>query len=424
MAKALTVRSVEAEKSGPARREVPDGHMPGLFLVIQPSGAKSWAVRYRHGTRTRKLTLGAFPAFGLADARKAAGEALRAVAEGRDPGQEKRLQTAKRADEANLVRNVIDRFDREYLQVENRHNTIAAARSLFRNRIIPSWGSRLIGSITRADVRAIRNEISADKLPAAERRAVAVMSKFFDWCVEDELIEESPALGVKPKSKPTKRSRFLSDSEIRTFWLACEKVGWPAGDLGRLLLLTGQRREEVSAATWAEIDLEKRIWIIPEHRAKNGEEHEVPLPQAVVDLLKALPTVDGKKTFVLSTGNSFYQTYSRAKTLLETAMVEIARQEAIDRGEEPEGVTITPWTFHDLRRTMSTGLHELGIAPHVVESLLNHKSGHKAGVAGTYNHAVYRPEKARALAVWADHVLHVAEGRALPSNVEPIRAVS
>jgi len=116
MAKALTVRSVEAEKPGPSRREIPDGHMPGLFLIIQPTGGKSWAVRYRHGARTRKLTIGAFPAFGLADARKAAGDALRAVAEGRDPALEKSLQKAEQADESNLVKNVLGRYDREYLQ--------------------------------------------------------------------------------------------------------------------------------------------------------------------------------------------------------------------------------------------------------------------------------------------------------------------
>ncbi|HCL64473.1 MAG TPA: integrase [Rhizobium sp.] len=424
MAKALTVRSVEAEKPGPSRREIPDGHMPGLFLIIQPTGGKSWAVRYRHGARTRKLTIGAFPAFGLADARKAAGDALRAVAEGRDPALEKSLQKAEQADESNLVKNVLGRYDREYLQKHNRPNTIAAARSVFRNRLRPAWGNRLISSITRADVKAIRSQISAEGLPAAEIRTLAVMSKFFAWCADKELIEVSPMIGVKPESKAKPRKRFLSDAEIRLFWLACGKVGWPAGDLGRLLLLTGQRREEVSAAAWAEIDLEKRIWLIPDHRAKNGEEHEVPLSQAVVDLLKALPTVDGKKTYVISTGASYFQTYSRAKTLLETAMVEIAREEAAERGEDPQGVTIAPWTFHDLRRTLSTGLHELGIAPHIVEAILNHVSGHRAGVAGTYNRATYAHEKGRALKIWADHVLHVAEGRALPHNVEPIRAVS
>ncbi|MFA7413679.1 MAG: integrase arm-type DNA-binding domain-containing protein [Rhizobium sp.] len=424
MAKALTVRSVEAEKPGPSRREIPDGHMPGLFLIIQPTGGKSWAVRYRHGARTRKLTIGAFPAFGLADARKAAGDALRAVAEGRDPALEKSLQKAEQADESNLVKNVLARYDREYLQKHNRPNTIAAARSVFKNRLQPAWGSRLISSITRADVKAIRSQISAEGLPAAEIRTLAVMSKFFAWCSDKELVEVSPMIGVKPESKAKPRKRFLSDAEIRLFWLACKKVGWPFGPFGQLLLLTGQRREEVSAATWAEIDLKARVWRIPESRAKNGEAHEVPLSFPVVDLLDALPTIDGGNQYVLTTGKSYLQTYSRAKSSIDAAMLEIARAEAEKREEDPELVSIAPWTFHDLRRTLSTGLHELGIAPHIVEAILNHVSGHRAGVAGTYNRATYAHEKGRALKIWADHVLHVAEGRALPNNVEPIRAVS
>lgn len=431
MAKALTVKAVEAAKAEASRREIPDGGLPGLYLVVTPTGAKSWAVRYRHATRTRKLTIGTYPAFGLAEARKAAGEALRAVAEGRDPGVEKRLAKAERSERANLAENVLDEFITKYVERRNRPNTVAAAKAVVENRLKPAWKGRLIGSITRRDVLDLIEGIADGGHPAAANRALAVTSKFFAWCVDRDILKGSPSAGVKPPAKVESRDRVLSNEEIRLLWVACEAVGWPFGDLGKLLLLTAQRREEVAGARWEEIDLKSDppLWTIPAARAKNGESHSVPLSRSVVAILQALPRVEppeGAKdalSYVLSTtGQSAVSGFSRGKSAIDREMLALARKEAEERGEDPERIEIVPWRLHDLRRTAATGMAAIGIQPHVVEAILNHVSGHRAGVAGVYNRAKYQTEKVAALQAWAARVDAIC-GVGSADNVVAIRGV-
>lgn len=162
------------------------------------------------------------------------------------------------------------------------------------------------------------------------------------------------------------------------------------------------------------------MWRIPESRAKNGEKRT----RFHLSLIcsRPSPLSTAANSIKLTTGDHNSQIGAlRAKSSIDAAMLEIARTEAEGREEDPELVSIVPWTFHDLRRTLSTGLHELGIAPHIVEAILNHVSGHRAGVAGTYNRATYAHEKGRALKIWADHVLAVAEGRKLPDNVTSLQ---
>jgi len=244
MPKKLTPISVEKVKPVPTKRcEIPDGGKCGLYLIVQPSGKKSWAVRYRRLSdgRPRKLTLDGFPSLALA--RKLAQQALDSAAEGGDPAAQKKVARRNRGND--LFGEVTERFLRRGKTPNGRPWRESYARELKRllqKDVLPAWGGRRIQDITRHDVRDLLDRlegISANRVLAAVRRV-------FNWAVETDLLTSSPVAKVKAPHAERSRDRILSDDEIQQFWRACGIVGYPFGDLAKLLLLTGQRRTEVA----------------------------------------------------------------------------------------------------------------------------------------------------------------------------------
>jgi integrase len=230
---------------------------------------------------------------------------------------------------------------------------------------------------------------------------------------------------VRAPASETSRDRVLSDAEIKGAWEAFEAVGWPFGPLAKLLLLTGARRDEVANAKWSEIDLGKKIWTIAKERSKNGMAHEIPLSDAVVTILESLPRIgDGKGAAVYvftTTGKTPVSGFSRAKDQFDAAIIAALRAAAVARGDDPEQVKAPErWTLHDLRRTAASGMAGLGIAPHVVEAVLNHKSGTIKGVAAVYNRYSYADEKRHALDAWAVQLERLICGEP-GANVVPLR---
>lgn len=407
MAKSLTVKGVEAIKPGAVRREISDGALPGLYLIVQPSGAMSWAVRYRYGNRPRKMTIGPYPVFSLARAREAAGAALRAVSEGRDPGAEKLAKVAARLDAANLATAVLDEFLQRYVRVKNRESTARDTSRFIDNEVRPKWKHRQIQTITKRDIVELLDSIVDRGAPASANRVHAILRRFFNWAVERDIVQTSPVATVPAPTPEISRDRVLASDEIRLVWMAAERIGWPFGAMVKLLLLTGQRRDEVSRAVRAEFDLvaENPHWTIPKERAKNGKAHVLPLPRQVVEILEGLPVVEGKaKLIFTTTGKTPISGFSRAKQNLDDEMLALARDEAVQRGEDPETVEVKPWRFHDLRRTAASGMASLGFPVHVVEAVLNHKSGQIKGVAAVYNRYDYADEKRQAVTAWATAV--------------------
>ncbi|KAB2728651.1 tyrosine-type recombinase/integrase [Brucella anthropi] len=424
MAKALTVKFIESVKPEAARREIPDGGMPGLYLIVQPSGAISWAVRYRYAGKPRKLTIGAYPAFSLSDARKSASAALRAASEGRDPALEKKQAAAYRADTANNVESVLDVFLKRYVKPTNRDSTARDQERYIEKEIKPKWNGRLIQSITKRDVVELLDGIVDRGSPIAANRAHALLRRFFNWCMERSILDASPIATVPAPSKETSRDRVLADSEIKLLWQACEAVGWPFGPMVQLLILTVQRREEVAGASWREIQLvgKEPLWVIPKERAKNATAHAVPLAPSVVDLINGLPKVKSDIGYLFTTtGESSVSGFSKAKTKIDDKMLEIAQKQATERGEDPEGVSIAEWRFHDLRRTGASGMAALRQPVQVVEAVLNHKSGSIKGVAAVYNRHDYFEEKRQALNAWANKVKAIVSD-AEQSNVRNLLA--
>jgi integrase len=423
MAKALTVQSLERLKPDPARRlEVPDGLLPGFYLVIQPSGARSWAVRYRHAGKPRKYTLGGFPALQLGTARTEARKALELAALGRDPAGEK--QEARRsAQEAqpdrDTVEAVVTAFLERHTKRKNRPRSAEEVERTFNRYVLPAWRGRLIHDISRRDIIELLDTIVDRGFPVQANRTLAHVRKMFNWCIDRSIIGSSPCVRIEPPGAETSRDRVLSDDELRLLWLATGRLGWPFGPFVRILLLTGQRRDEISRGSWSE--LKEDVWVIPSSRTKSGLQTDVPLSEPARKVLADLPRI-GRAGYLFTTGGEApISGYSKGKARVDAIMLAIAREEAEKRGENPAEITITPWRLHDLRRTCATGMARLGTPVHIIEAILNHTAGEISGIAKIYNRYSYANETRRALEAWAAHVIGLVSGTTA-TNVLPFKA--
>jgi integrase len=377
----LTTRTVEALKPGTDRREIADRHMPGLYLVLQPSGAKSWAVRYRHAGMPRKHTLGPYPAIDLKAARDLAGKALRAVAEGRDPGRE------KRATAPDTIEAIARQFIERHCGRSNRPRTAAETQRLLEQNVLPRWRGRLARDITRRDVLDILDRVIDAGTPITANRTLSAVRKMFNWAVARDMLQASPCMGVKPPAAERSRDRVLTDTELRNVWLAAGKIGGPFGALVQLLILTGQRRDEVAKIEYAELDLAGRLWALPPGRVKNRQPHEVPVSEPAIAILTALPRIGDR--FVLTTnGEAASNGYSKGKRRLDALLP----------------ADMPPWRLHDLRRSAASGMARLGINLPVIEKVLNHTSGSFAGIVSVYQKHSFADEKRRALDAWGAFV--------------------
>ncbi len=406
MARAFTTKVVDATKPGHTRREIPDPGLSGLYLVVQPSGAKSWALRYRYGGKPRKLTLGRWPVMGLADARAAASEAIEAVEQGDDPSAAKRVAKAERMEvqlsERDKIKTLVDQYGKRHL---SKLKTGSHVRRELERHVVAAWGERDIHEIAKRDVIDLLDGIADSGKVTTANRVRAYLNTFLNWCVERDILPMSPAMGVKAVAKERARERVLTDDEIRWFWKACTHLGQPWGHLGKLLLLTGQRLGEVVNMTDGEIN--GHTWHLSSERTKNGRAHDVPLSEAARGVLGAVERIKGDAGYVFTTnGVTTLQGYFKGRNRIAEQMQVVASSE---RGQPVE---IPHWTFHDLRRTAATGMARLGIPVRVTEAVLNHVSGTGGGIVSVYQRHDYADEKRDALDAWARLVADLVEGTA------------
>jgi integrase len=386
----LTALAVENAKAADSRREISDGR--GLFLVIQPkpTGAKSWCFRYRRkvDAAPRKLTFDG--TLTLAEARAKAAEARRLVERGADPAAEKQTNkaAAKQAAaerKADTVENLVARFIE--LHAKRKTRTWRATELAFAKDVLPRWSGRTVHDIKKRDIIALIDHIAADR-PIQANRIFALVRKFFAWCVERDVLSASPCQGVRPPAPERQRDRVLSDSEIVAFWRATRDD--PAGQMLRALLLTGQRRGEISCMRWSELSEADQTWTLPPARTKNKQTHIVPLSSQAWSIIDAMPRIVGND-FVFA-GDRLG--YGRIKQRLDARMPDVP-----------------PWVFHDCRRTVATGLQRLGVRLEVTEAVLNHTSGSRAGIVSVYQRHTWHDEKRDALQRWADHVDALVSGK-------------
>jgi integrase len=369
----LTDRVVQQAKAKAARVEIADAVLPGLYLIVQPTGAKSWAVRYRVGRRTRKLTLpGRYPVLSLAKAREAARLALESVTTGADPAAAKQAGTP--ADDTLAAYIALYREK----HVSRLRPGTAANTNRELEHMQDAWPGRTLRSISKKDIVTVIDK-AMKRGPSAGVTAWKVAKAFFAWCEAREDDFASPARSIRKPAKEKSRERVLDDGELKLTWEAADREGGPAGALVKMLILTGARRNEITELSRDEIKAEAIE--LPGERTKNGLPHTIPLTPMIRGLLEALPRT-GK--FVINGRDQPFGDHSGAKEKITPV--------------------IRSWTLHDLRRSFASGLQRLGVAPHIVELALNHRSGTFSGVAGIYQRHRYAKEVRDAFELWSQHI--------------------
>jgi integrase len=401
----LTQLAVDKAKARPGRRyELPDGPggVPGFALRVSGHGAKTFALRYRVNGRMRRLTLGRHPVASLGEAREAAREALRLVERGVDPA------SARLEERRERERNSVTAVAADYVERHLKRNTKRwrdAGQMLARD-VLPHWGERPIQGITRRDVLDLVDGVLDRGSPVSANRVLSLVKRFLFWAVERGIVDASPAAGVKPPHRERPRDRTLDEDELRALWRAWDRMVYPFGDLAKLLLLTAQRRGEVAAMRWDQLDLDKALWRLPAASTKARREHLLPLPPAAVAILHAIPRIGDSPLVFPSTRAASANPVSGFSKALRTA----------HRLSETAG-----WHWHDLRRSAATGMARLNVPPHVCERILNHTAGRMVSqVARVYNVHSYQAEMRAALDRWAAEVERVVNGE--PANVVVLRA--
>ena len=449
MVKALTDAACRKYVPAAKRRRIRDVLSQSLFFVIEPSGHKAWQMRFRTPTgRIGKLTLGPYDASGhelagepqigqpltLAAARRLATAVHRERALGKDPIAEHKARRARQRVELidrskNTFAAAVRSYVEDYARPRQRRWPETARLLGLRpddlepivGGLVQRWQDRPITELDGHDLWSAVDEARRHAVPGlaarnkgtSEARARALhsaLSGLFTWLQGQRRITADPTADLHPPAAPKARDRVLTPDECRWLWKAAASADAPRvpgapkpfAPLLKLLLLTGARLNEVAGMTRDELR-DDGTWHLSGVRTKNGRPHTVPLPPLARELIGAVPGDSG--VLFTTNGRTPVSGWSRVKARVGAAMLALAREE---RGPK---ATIPPWRLHDLRRTAATGMAELGIAPHIVEAALNHVSGARAGVAGTYNRAAYFDERRAALDRWSLHVAGLVSGK-------------
>jgi integrase len=411
MPEMLTQKAVERLRSGDKRIERPAGLVPGLYLVVQPSGAKSWCVRYRSASgKPVKLTLGRFPVLSLQDARERARAALLEVGRGADPHKEKVASraAAKRARaegepvDRDLFPVVLDRFlaaPTKKRKEPRRARTVNEWRRMLDKDVTPRWRDKRVTEITKFDVRDALEAIETRGGRLTVNRVYSALLALFNFAVRKDIITASPMIGLEKPMAEESRDRVLTDSELKGLWLGLDEIPYPLGPFTKVLLLTGARRDEIASMTWTEIDKEARAWLLPAARSKNRKEKLVPLSEAAVAVINSITPIASDAGYVFTvTGNHPFNTFNAGKRKLDQV------------------TGVSNWTFHDLRRTCASTLQRLRFQPVVCEAVLGHRTA--TGVAAVYQRHDYADEKRAALDAWARFLIDNAEGKKMNNVVD------
>lgn len=386
MRKKLTTKTIDALPPAKGKRyEVRDTLVTGLHIRVSATGGKVWYLSTRVEGRMRRIKLGAYPVISLSDARQHAQGILRDIALGTyaesDPGSPEATPPTL----GDIIPQFIDRHAKRHTKDwKGTQSVLLRMKKLH---------GKPIDQIKRADVVRELEAMIADIEETGGKgtranRGLAAIKKLYSWCIDQGIVEISPVAALKPLIKEVARDRWLTDEEIKSYWRGCETDGYPFEQFGKLLLLTGQRLREISDMRWSELDLDKETLTLKGSRTKNGAMHVLPLPPQAVAMLSALPRFLDSDYVFTTTGRTPISGYGRFKQRLDVFV----------------GLDADDWRFHDLRRTTATNMAIMGVQPHIIEAVLNHKTGIVSGVAAVYNRYAYVDEKREALERWASRV--------------------
>jgi integrase len=376
-----------------------DDDLPGFGYRLRKSGDKvgrTYVAQYRHAGQTRRVTLGSASVLTSEQARDEAKRILAQAALKQDPASERKRR-------ASADRFTFSALAEQYLAAKRpvvRRRTFTEAQRYLEGSYFKPLHNVPVDAITRRDVAARILVIGQENGQVAAARARTALSALFSWAMEAGLCELNPVIGSPRVKAPPSRDRVLSDQELLAVWQAAGDDDF--GKIVRLLVVTAQRRSEVGGMAWTEVD-ERGTWIIPAKRAKNGREHVLPLPALAIDIIKTVPRIVDRDALFGARADGFTN-WGEPKRLLDAQL----------------GDQVRPWVLHDIRRTVATRMADLAVPPHVIEEVLNHRSGHRSGVAGIYNRSRYEREVKAAVAKWNNHMAALIERRN-EDNVSPMR---
>jgi integrase len=404
----LTVKAVENLRGRESRYEIPDPGCAGLYLVVHPSGAKSWAYRFRFAGKSRKLTIGAAiteagaEVIKIGDARDIADENRVLVAKRVDPIEVNRSERKRAAIEKAAAENTLRAIANEYLEERKNLRSVDHRRKVFERLIFPSFGERPIESIKRSEIRTLLRQIAKEQGPVMADYVLAMLRGLLNWQAvnsEDDAYTSPIRRGMAQTStKERERKRVLSKIEIRAFWRAADAAGL-FGRYLQFVLLTGTRRNE--AAHMRRSEIEGDDWTIPASRYKTKIDHLIPLSPAAIVVLDTVPRI-GRADFIITLdGKRPISGFGCRKADFDAVMLMELRKLAEDAGDDPAVVQMQRWTIHDLRRTARTLMSEAGVPSEIAELCMGHV---KTGVEGVYNRFDYRDPKERAFEKLADLV--------------------
>jgi integrase len=346
---------------------------------------RSWIVQYRHAGSTRRLLLGPSNLLTAEMARAKAKQILAKVALGEDPSAAK---SDRRGKDRLTLRSVTD----QYLAAkaaETRTATQRQARRYLTGPYFRAIHGLPIDKVARRDIADRLVAISREHGGVTAARARAVISALFVWSMRMGITDANPVVGSIKAKDSKSRERVLDNNELARIWNACGDDVY--GRIIRLLILTGCRRAEIGDMAWSEIDLDQATFTIPAARSKNHREHTLPLMPMMLEIIGAVPHMATTDSLFSLRAKGFGN-WANHKRVLD-----------VKSG-------VTDWTVHDIRRSVATRMADLGVQPHIIEQVLNHQSGHRRGVAGTYNRSSYDREVKAALATWADHIRTLTTG--------------
>jgi integrase len=424
----LTKRVVDNAKPRAQRYELSDG-VNGLYLAVQPSGGKSWIVRYRFGSKPRKYTIGAYSenAWSLDKAQKEAAKVIMKVDGGEDPAAAKQAENkARRApkepDERpktfeDTARRFLLRHTR--MNCSNRHFLETArlfgfkpdpadetklVHNAYAKAFIKQWEDRAIASITEQEIQDFLDEVVIAGTPILANNMHTALGKFFRWAKAPEgnrVIAINPCLEIKQPVEDEEGERVLSDAELRALWRAAARLEYPKGTAYRMLILSGQRKSIITLCRAAQVDRRASLWTISsKQEGAKGTANLLP----IVDAMAAVfDECNGNAPYLFSTtgGAKPLTLGAKIKKEIDALMLDELRKEAAAQGDDPAAVELMPWDNHDIRRTMRTRLSALPIPDgHIVRELV---IGHRKGkIHRTYDKFSYVEQEKRALELWAE----------------------
>ncbi len=407
MRRNITDRLLRSLASSGKPVEVWDQQLPGFGVRVQGRGPTFFCMRRQRGAgrpQAIRVTIGPFPLLKLSEARERARLRLRDLYDGKDPRQHVQAEEMKQPQveagaRAITVAAVVEEFITKHV---SKVRTARAIELRIRRELLPRWGARPITEITRANVVAAVDEIAARGHHESARSTLKITKRLLGWAVTRGHLTASPATDIKAKdlltaAKP--RQRVLTDRELALIWRAASEG--VESTFVRMLLLLGQRRQEVAHMSWRELDLDRGLWTIGAERMKEELDHIVPLPAIAVELLRSLPRFAGCDYVFTVKGERPLTDPARTKARIDAAVTKLN-----------DGTPIAPWGFHDLRRTFRTGLSTLKVDRRIAELAIAHR---QPGIERTYDLHRFELEKRRAFERWAAHVKqNLAGAKVLP----------